>query len=126
METRQRYPSDLTDAQWKVLEPLIPAVKSGGRNAIYTRREIVNALLFITRTGCAWRYIPHDLPPWSLVYNYFWHWRDAGIWEKINDQLRGDLREKLGRNREPSAAVADSQTVKTTEKGGSVGLMVAS
>jgi transposase len=125
MNTRQRYPSDLTDAQWKLLEPWIPAVKMGGRRATYSRREIVNALLFVTRTGCARRHVPHDLPPWSLVYNYFWPWRKAGIWEKINDQLRGDLREKLGRDREPSAAAVDSQSVKTTEKGGAA-LMAAS
>src|SRR5579862_7448617 len=67
METRKDYPSDLTDAQWKLLEPWVPAVKEGGRNATYTRREIVNAILYLTRTGCAWRYIPHDMPPWSLV-----------------------------------------------------------
>ena len=126
MKTRNRYPSDLTDAQWKLLEPLIPAVKEGGRNATYSRREIVDAILYLTRTGCAWRYLPHDMPPWSLVYNYFWHWRREGVWCKINDQLRGDLREKLGRNREPSAAVMDSQSVKTTEKGGSAVLMAAS
>ena len=108
--------------QWQQIEPLIPAVKSGGRPARYSRREIVNAVLYVTRNGCAWRNLPHDLPPWSLVYNYFWHWQRDGIWQTIHDHLVGELSQKAGRNRLPSAAVLDSQSVKTTEKGGRTAL----
>jgi len=126
MEPRKPYPTDLTDAQWDRLEPLIPAPKEGGRPPDYTRREIVNGILYITRTGCAWRYLPHDLPPWSLVHYYYWHWKTEGIWETANAALRGQLRIKLGRNEQPSAAVIDSQTVKTTKKGGRAALMALS
>jgi transposase len=118
METRKPYPTDLTDAQWKLLEPSIPTPKEGGRKVTYSRREIVNGILYITKTGCHWRCLPHDLPPWSLVHYYFWHWKRTGVWEQANAALRGKLRTQLGRNEQPSAAVMDSQTVKTTEKGG--------
>ena len=126
METRKLYPTDMSDAEWALLEPHIPAVKEGGRRATYSRREIVNGILYVTRTGCAWRYLPHDLPPWSLVHYYFWHWKKAGLWPKINALLRGKLRKQLGRNEQPTAAVMDSQSVKTTEKGGRAALMAAS
>lgn len=118
MKTRKLYSSDLSDAQWQKLEPLIPAAKRGGRPARYSRREIVNALLYLTRNGCAWRNLPHDLPPWSLVHYYFWHWKQDGVWQAVQEQLTGDLRAKMGRTRLPSAAVLDSQSVRTTEKGG--------
>ncbi len=126
MQERKPYSTDLTDAQWQHLEPLIAAVRRGGRPARYSRREIVNAILYITRNGCAWRNLPHDLPPWALVYNYFWHWQQQGIWRTVHDQLVGDLRQKMGRSRLPSAAVLDSQSVKTTEKGGHAVLMPTS
>lgn len=122
MELRKAYSSDLTDAQWQLLAPLIPAAKAGGRPARYSRREIVNAVLYVTRNGGAWRALPHDLPPWSLVYYYFWHWKQDGTWQVVHDQLRGDLRQKAGRARHASAAALDSQSVKTTEKGGLVAL----
>ena len=118
MNERKAYSSDLTDAQWQRLEPLLPAVQHGGRPARYTRREIVNAILYVTRNGCAWRNLPHDLPPWSLVYNYFWRWQHDGIWQAAHEHLVGDLRQEAGRERLPSAAVLDSQSVKTTQKGG--------
>jgi transposase len=123
METRKSYSSDLTDAQWTLLEPCIPAPKEGGRKATYSRREIVNGILYITPNGFHWRDLPHDLPPWSLVHYYYWHWKRTGVWQQANDTLRTKLRKKLGREEPPSAAVMDSQSVKTTEKGGRVASM---
>ncbi len=113
--TRKAYSPDLTDAQWQLVEPLVPAAKAGGRPAKHERREIINALLYVTKNGCTWRNLPHDLPPWSLVHYYFWHWKRDGTWQNIHDRLREQLRHKLGRDPQPTAAVLDSQSVKTTE-----------
>jgi putative transposase len=118
MKNRTPYPSDLNDGQWVVLAPLVPEPKSGGRPPTHDRREIVNGILYVTRGGCAWRMMPHDLPKWKTTYHYFRAWRLDGTWTQIHDKLRGDLREAEGREREPSAAILDSQSVKTTEKGG--------
>ena len=119
MDTRQPYPSDLTGPQWAQVSRFIPAPKRGGRPAKYERREITNALLYVVRTGCQWRAMPHDLPPWRIVYWYFMQWKKDGTFNRLLDELRGDLRQAEGRQRQPSAAVLDSQSVKTTEKGGS-------
>jgi putative transposase len=111
---RRIYPSDVTDEEWEILEPLIPAAKLGGRPQEIERREIVNAILYVLRSACSWRMMPHDLPNWSTAYLYFRQWKQAGIWEQVNAVLRRDLRVSLGREPEPSAAILDSQSIKTS------------
>jgi putative transposase len=118
MECRRSYDSDLTDAEWSRLEPLVPAPKHGGRPAKHTRREILNGICYAIRSGGAWKLLPHDLPASRTVYHYFWSWRRRGIWERINDTVRGWVRQTAGRVCQPSAAVLDSQSVRTSEQGG--------
>jgi putative transposase len=96
---RQPYDSDLTDAEWAIIEPLLPPKKIGGRPPDHTRREILNAIFYIARTGCQWRYLPHDFPPYQSVYNYFREWRDGGALEKIHDDLRKLVRVASGKKR---------------------------
>jgi putative transposase len=112
------YPSDLTDEAWKRLEPLLPPPAYTGRKRKYDLREIVNAIFYLLRTGCPWRMLPHDLPPWQVVYWHFAKWRATGVWQGINDTLRTELRMRDGREEGPSAGSMDSQSVKTSEKGG--------
>jgi putative transposase len=115
---RQPYPTDLTDAQWDELAPLLPPAKRRGRRRTLSQREVVNGILYIVRTGCAWRMVPHDFPPWGTLWWYFRCWRLDGTWERIHEALRTRVRAAVGREVEPSAAIIDSQSVKTTEKGG--------
>ncbi len=122
---RQPYPSDLTDAQWQTLEPLLPPAKPGGRPRKVNLREIVNGIFYVLRTGCAWRYLPHEFPRRQTVYHYFRAWRLDGTWQKVHDSLRTQTRVAVGREESPSAAVLDSQSVKTTEKGGLAATMQA-
>jgi putative transposase len=126
MARRKDYPSDLTDAEWTILASLLPPPKRLGRPARVDRREVVNAILYVLRTGCQWRYLPEGFPNWNTVYWYFLRWQDDGTWERITDSLRRRLRLQLGRNPEPSAAILDSQSVKTTERGARGGTMQAS
>lgn len=116
---RESYQSDLTDAEWQRIAPLIPGPKSNkGRKRKHTIREILNAIFYIVRAGCAWRMLPHDFPPWKTVYHYFRLWRKDGTWARINNALRTQAREVEGRNPQPSAAILDSQSVKTTSTKG--------
>ena len=112
-----RYPSDLRDAEWVVLEPLLPPAKAGGRPRSTDLREVMNAILYLATGGCQWRMLPKDFPPLSTVQRYFYAWRDSGLWQAINHLLVMAAREIAGREASPSAGVIDSQSVKTTESG---------
>ena len=114
---RKRYPSDLTDAQWEALQPLIPPAKPGGRPRKVAMREVLNTLFYKARTGCQWDYLPHDLLPKSTVRDYFDAWQQDGTWQRLLDALRPQVRKALGREETPRVAYIDSQSVKTTEKG---------
>ena len=115
---RRAYATDLSDKEWVLIAELIPAPLPGGRPVKWERREIVNAILYVLRSGCAWYLLPHDFPPYQTVFYYFRQWRRAGIWEKVNTVLREQLRVQMGREAQPSAAIIDSQSAKTSEKGG--------
>lgn len=112
---RRAYTSDLTDAQWQVIEPLLPRVLRWGRPRKYSYREILNGIFYVLRSGCQWRDVPHDLPPWSLVHYYYCTWRHSGRWKTIHDALAKQVRREAGKEESPSAGVIDSQSVKTTE-----------
>ena len=114
---RAAYPSDLTDAQWAVIAPLIPPAEPGGRARGVDMHEIFNGILYVLRSGCSWRMLPHDLPPWGTVHYYYRRFRRDGTWLQVHERLRTKVRRGAGRHPQPSAAILDSQSVKTTKKG---------
>jgi putative transposase len=114
----KNYPSDLTDEEWELLEPHLPAPKRRGRPRLHSPREILDAVFYLLKSGCQWRMLPRDFPPWKTVFHYFRRWRMDGTWEKLNRALRRRLRGYLGRDPEPSAGIVDAQSVKSTGVGG--------
>lgn len=112
----QQYPSDLTDEQWQVIRGLLPKRAKRGRKPI-DRRIILNAILYVVRTGCQWRQLPSNFPKWKTVYNVFWRWRKLGLWEQIHDALRRRVRQAAGKKPTPSVAIVDSQSIRTAEGG---------
>ena len=118
---RKPYPSDLTDAQWALLEPWIPPPRPGGRPRKTDMREVVNAIFYLTREGCTWRALPHDFPPWKTVYNYFEAWEADGTWDRFLTALRRRARRAAGRDPDPRVGCIDSQSARTASGGAEVG-----
>jgi len=123
MSTEKRYPSDLSDKEWALIADLMQPDPSGGRPPKHLRREILNAIFYVAKTGCQWRYLPKNLPPWKAVYMQCLRRRDNGKIEQIYDALHKKLRAIVGKNETPSVGIMDSQSIKTTEKRGLQGLM---
>ncbi len=121
MKTRKRYPTDLSDTQWARLYRLLPHKRTAEANM----REYINGILYVLRTGCSWQMLPHDFPPFETVKTYFYKLKRDGTWLRLNDLLRVEVRQEAERDAEPSLLIADSQSVKTTEKGGREAMMVA-
>ena len=123
---RKPYPSDLSDAEWELMAAYIPDADPGGRPRAADMREVLNAIFYVLKSGIQWDMLPHDFPAKGTVYHYDNTWRKDGTWQRLNAALRGELRQALGRNAMPSAGIADSQSVKTSAKGGDADTMQAS
>jgi transposase len=117
---RKTYPSDISDAEWEIIKPLLPEPEHIGRPRKVDIREIINAIFYVLHEGCTWRGLPHDFPPWQTVYTYFRHWQRLGIWKEIHHQLRTQVRKSVNKNEKAAAGIIDSQTVKTAEQSGEV------
>lgn len=125
--SKLRYRTDLSDAEWAIIRPLIPPEKPGGRHRSVDMREVLNAIFYLNKTGCSWEMLPKDFPPYSTVYYYHRRWQRRGVWSQINHRLRELVRQEVGKNVLATAAAIDSQSVKTAEKKGrSMAMMAAS
>lgn len=115
---RKAYPSDISNSEWEIIKPLLPVERGIGRPRYVDYREIINGIFYVVHEGCTWRALPHDLPPWQTVYNYFRYWQKLGIWQQIHALLREQVRVGMNKSHMPTAGIIDSQSVKTTEKRG--------
>jgi len=122
--TRKAYPSDIADGEWEIISPLLPQAKPSGRPRQVDLREIINGIFYVLHEGCTWRALPHDLPPWQTVYNYFRYWQQLGVWQQIHAQLRTQVRVRVNKTSTPTASIIDSQSVKTAEKRGKFTVMM--
>lgn len=123
---RKPYPSDLSDTEWELMAPHIPEEEPGGRPRETEMREVLDAIFYVLKSGVQWDMLPHDFPPKGTVYHYYNTWRKDGTWQRLNAALRGELRQELGRDAMPSAGIVDSQSVKTSAKGGDAAMMQGS
>ena len=115
---RKAYPSDISNQEWEIIKSLLPVERGIGRPRYVDYREIINGIFYVVHEGCTWRALPHDLPPWQTVYNYFRYWQKLGIWQQIHTLLREQVRVSMNKSNMPTAGIIDSQSVKTTEKRG--------